>query len=86
MGLDTVEMKMRIEEEFEIEIPDAIAVTFTTPRRVIDYLTSLPKFSTRNRPREYIADKVRAIIEDEVGINRREYHEDSRFIEDMGTD
>ena len=86
MGLDLVEMVMRIEEEFEIEIPDEAAVTFTTPRHIIEYLMTLPKFRYANRPREYIADKVRLIIEDEAPIDPRDYHEDSRFIEDMGMD
>ena len=86
MGLDIVELIMSIEEEFEIEIPNEFAETFTTPKNVIDYLATLPKFSEPNRPREYIADKVWLIIEDVVGIDRRDYSEDSRFIEDMAMD
>ncbi|MEZ5427699.1 MAG: phosphopantetheine-binding protein [Pyrinomonadaceae bacterium] len=86
MGLDIVEMVMRVEEEFGIDIPDEIAATFTTPRTIIDYLTDLPQFEAENRPREYIADKVWAIIEDETANRRSDYNEDSRFIEDMGMD
>lgn len=77
---------MRIEEEFETEIPDEIAVTFTTPRKAIDHLINLPKFRIENHPREYIADKIWVIIEDEAGVLRKDYKEDSRFIEDMGID
>jgi hypothetical protein len=47
---------------------------------------TLPKFRDANRPREYLADKVWRLIEEEVGIDRRDYHEDSRFLEDMGMD
>lgn len=79
-------MVYAIEEKFEITIPNEAAETFTTPRIVIDYLANLPKFRDPDRPREYIADKVWLIIKDETGINRRDYHEDSRFIEDMGMD
>lgn len=86
MGLDLVEIVMRIEEDFEIEIPDRVAETLTTPGKVIDYLANLPKFSDLNRPREYIADKVWRIIEDVAGVDRRDYYEESRFIEDMGLD
>ena len=86
MGLDIVELIMRVEEEFEIEIPDEIPENLTTPRTVIDYLAKLPKFTDQNRPREYIADKVWLIIEDVVGIDRRDYNEDSRFVEDMAMD
>jgi len=77
---------MRIEEEFEIEITNEIAEKLTTPRMVIDYIANLPKFSDRNRPPEYIADKVWLIIEEVIGIKRRDYNEDSRFIEDMAMD
>lgn len=86
MGLDLVEMVMRVEEEFEIEIPNEVAETFTTPRHVIDYLMTLPKFRDANRPREYLADKVRLIVEDVAPIDPGDYHEDARFIEDMYMD
>jgi acyl carrier protein len=86
MGLDIVELIMRIEEEFGIEIPNENAETFTTARTVIDYLTNLHEFSEHSRPREYIADKVWLIIEEVVGIDRRDHNEDSRFIEDMAMD
>lgn len=86
MGLDLVEMVMRIEEEFETEIPDEIAITFTTPKKVIEYVSNLPNIKAKNYPREFIADKVWLIVEDEGGVDRRDFTEDSRFIEDMGID
>lgn len=85
MGLDLVEMVYRIEEEFEITIPDEIAVTFVTPRTVIDYLMTIPKISEQSS-RNYVAIIVWLILEDEAAINRKDYNEDSRFIEDMGMD
>lgn len=85
MGLDLVEMVYRIEEEFEILIPDEVATTLTTPRMVIDYLMSLPKINEK-WSRSYVEISVWQIIEDEGGINRKDYNEDSRFIEDMGMD
>ncbi len=36
MGLDTVELVMAFEEEFEVDIPDADAAHMLTPRLVID--------------------------------------------------
>lgn len=38
MGLELVELVMRIEEEFEIAIPNEAAEKMTTPRKVIDYV------------------------------------------------
>ena len=36
MGLDLVETVMRIEEEFELRIPDDEAAKMTTPQMVIE--------------------------------------------------
>lgn len=85
MGLDLVEMVIRIEEEFQVTIPDEVAVTMVTPRTVIDYLMSQPKIN-KNLSREYVALSVWLLLEDELGIERAFYTEDSRFIEDMGAD
>ena len=85
MGLDLVEMVYRIEEEFEITIPDEVAETLITPRSVIDYLMSQPQINGK-LSRDYVALSLWLIIEDELGIERAYYTEDSRFIEDMGTD
>ena len=85
MGLDLVEMVYRIEEEFEITIPDEIAPTLTTPRMVIDFLMSLPKVSEK-WSRSYVEISVWQIVEDEGGIERKDFDDDSRFIEDMGMD
>ena len=38
MGLDLVEFTLALEESFALFLPDADAVTLTTPRKVIDYL------------------------------------------------
>ena len=85
MGLDAVETVMRIEEEFEITIPDEIAATLTTPREVIDYLMTRSEVSEK-WSRDNAAMSVWLILEDELGIKREDYNEDSRFIEDMGMD
>ncbi len=85
MGLDLVEMVMRIEEEFEIIIPDEVSVTLVTPKTVIDYLMSRPEVSEK-WSRDYVTISVWLIIEDEAGIDRNDYNENSRFIEDMGMD
>lgn len=85
MGLDLVEMIMRIEEEFEITVPEEAAVTLVTPKTVIDYLMTQPEINEK-WSRDYVATSVWIIIEDEAGIIREEHNDDSRFIEDMGMD
>jgi acyl carrier protein len=41
-SLDTVELVMALEEEFETEIPDEEAEKITTVQQAIDYITSHP--------------------------------------------
>ncbi|HTP48570.1 MAG TPA: acyl carrier protein [Casimicrobiaceae bacterium] len=42
-SLDTVELVMALEEEFETEIPDEEAEKITTVQQAIDYITSHQK-------------------------------------------
>lgn len=85
MGLDLVEMAMRIEEEFEITIPDEAAEKMITPRNVIDYLMNLPEVSEK-WSRDYVSTTVRQIIEYETGVLQKDFNDDSRFVQDMGLD
>jgi hypothetical protein len=38
MGLDLLELTLRIEETFAIQIPDDVAYKLTTPGQVTDYI------------------------------------------------
>ena len=40
MGLDGVEIVMRTEESFGIEIPDEVAETFLTPAALVDFVAA----------------------------------------------
>lgn len=42
-SLDTVELVMALEEEFECEIPDEDAEKITTVQQAIDYINDHPK-------------------------------------------
>jgi acyl carrier protein len=42
-SLDTVELIMALEEEFDLEIPDEDAESLTTVKAVIDYITDKTK-------------------------------------------
>ena len=83
MGLELVELVIRIEEKFEVSIPDEAAAVMTTPRHVIDNLMQQPTVS-QQWSRGYVAITVWLMIEDELGIDRNQFNEYSRFIEDMG--
>lgn len=40
MGLDLVELTIRVEETFGVEIPDRVAAELTTPRKVTNFILS----------------------------------------------
>ena len=82
MGLELVEMVYRVEEEFDITMSDEDSYRIRTPRDLIDYLMGRPELA--NRSRDTVAESVWQIVEDEIGILRNDFTEDSRFIEDMG--
>ncbi len=42
-SLDTVELVMALEEEFDCEIPDEEAEKITTVKQAVDYVTAHPK-------------------------------------------
>ena len=93
MGLDVVELVVRIENAFGIDIPNEVAPQLTTPGKVIDYvllqLTDRSSGATRLPPsgpwtREEVAAIVREVIIDETGIE--DFTEDSLFVDDMNLD
>jgi acyl carrier protein len=83
--MDRVELVYRVEEEFELKMSDEDAEQITTPRQLIDYLMGRPEVSPK-WSRDYVALSVWRMVEDELGIDRDDFNEDSRFIEDMGAE
>jgi acyl carrier protein len=83
--MDRVELVYRVEEEFELKMSDEDAEQITTPRQLIDYLMGRPEVSPK-WSRDYVALSVWRMVEDELGIDRDAFNEDSRFIEDMGAE
>ena len=80
-----MEIVIRVEEEFEISISDEGAAQITTPGQLIAYLMARPELAGK-RSRDAVAESIWQILEEELGIKRAKFTEDSRFIEDMGMD
>lgn len=68
MGLDMVEFVMDVEETFELAIPDPVAQTISTPRKLIDYLHSqLPHTNESHCLSQRAFYAVRCAISRELG-------------------
>jgi hypothetical protein len=68
MGLDMVEFVMDVEESFKLSIPDSVAQTINTPRKLIDYLHSqLPHTNETHCLSQRAFYAVRCAIGREIG-------------------
>ena len=83
MGLELVEMVIQVESEFDISIPDQDAMVLTTPGQLIGYLMARPELAGK-RSRDAVAESVWQIVEQELWIDRKDFTEDSRFVQEMG--
>lgn len=91
MGLELVEFVMTLEEEFKVDIPDSVAQTLTTPRKVYEWLIlELRADNPHAIPfgkawsREQVVERTREIIREQFGIAK--FSDDDSFVEDLGID
>ncbi len=80
MGLEIVAVIMRVEEEFELEIPDEDAERLATVGAMADYVAGIIPW----RGREEIMQRVRVVVADEVSMPLEQVRPESRFVEDLG--
>jgi hypothetical protein len=70
MGLDLVEFVLAVEDAFELEIPDSVAATLTTPRHLIDYLASqLPMREGSACLKQHTFYRLRELTRAELGLS-----------------
>lgn len=86
MGMDSVELVMRFEEDFGITIPDSAAEKMVTPGDVIAFVVAELHRLGRAIPEEDVAARVRHIVLDQTGIKESAYSPEKRFIQDFGID
>jgi acyl carrier protein len=91
MGLDSVELVLSVEREWELEIPDAAAERMRTVGDMYWYV--LERLTERARAAGGPAPDPAAvwarlvdIIATEIGVERERVRPEASFIEDLGVD
>jgi len=86
MGLDSVELVMAIEEEFDIDIPDGDAEKIQTvgdmQRQVLETLRQLGETPDADSG----LSKLRKITVNQIGVRPEQVRPEARWIEDLGLD
>lgn len=84
MGLDSVELVMSFEEEFDIEIPDAVAEKMMTVGDVVDYVAAeLARRGERVNPSD-VFFRVRGRTVGILSVDPGKITRSSRFVDDLG--
>ena len=86
MGLDLVELTMKIEEEFAIAIPDNVAATLGALGQIRDFV--LQTLTARgDEPDEAdIWDLVKRVVAHQSGVAAEILRPETHLIEDLGLD
>ena len=86
MGLDTVELVMAFEEEFEIEIPDTSAEAMVTVGDVVDFVAAELLRHGRTADSIAIYHRVKGVTVRHLNVDPDKITRSSRFVEDLGAD
>ena len=83
MGLDTVELVMAVEEEFEIEIPNSAAMRMLSVGDMQDFV--MLTLQTRGAPvdEDDIWKRLRALIVYQLGVRPDEVKREAEFVRDL---
>ena len=86
MGLDTVELVMAFEEEFEIEIPNEAAEVMVTVGDVVNFVASELANLGRRADRQEIFERIRRITVEHLNVKPEQVLLTTSFVEDLGAD
>jgi acyl carrier protein len=84
MGLDTVELVMAFEEEFDLEIPDKAAEKMVTVGDVVAFIFAEFGRLGRAADRDDIFDRVRRLTSEASNVDPSQIHLDTSFVGDLG--
>jgi hypothetical protein len=81
MGLDFHEFVMDVEETFQFRFPDESMTDFTTPRRLIDYLSArLPTAAEHFCPSQRVFYRLRSAVAARLGCPRSALRPDTSLL------
>jgi hypothetical protein len=86
MGLDTVELVLSWEKEFDILIPNETAARLETPALAADAIAEILHSKGRNVDREMIDAVIRRTTLEATGMKEADYRRDGFFVKDFGLD
>jgi acyl carrier protein len=86
MGLDTVELVMEFEEEFDIEIPNTAAENMVTVGDVVEFIRLELTRRGCAADANDIFERVRRLSAGKANIDPDEITPTTSFVEDLGLD
>ena len=86
MGLDSVELVMATEAQFDIEIPDEIAGTLSTVGQLHSFVVAELERVGRPRAPAMVFAELRELICDQTGIDPQRVVPEARIVHDLGID
>ncbi len=86
MGLDSVELVMSFEDEFEIEIPNSVAEKMITPGDVTDFVCAEFKRLGRKCDPLDIFLRVRKRTVEITNVDPDRITRSTKFVDDLGID
>lgn len=84
MGLDSVELVMSVEEEFDIQIPDSVAGNIVTVGQLHNYVSTELQRLGREQQSDAVFKKIQQITCEQLGIKPERVTLNARFIQDLG--
>lgn len=84
VGLDSVELVLAVEQEFSIEIPDAIAEKLYTVGELHSFVVSELRRNGGKANTDDIFNRLRELICEQLAIKPERVIPDARFVQDLG--
>ena len=86
MGLDTVELVIRVEKEFAIDIPNADAAGLVTVGHLHGYIVEALRQPGRIESSASVYEQLRDIVCYQLGVKPEDVTPSARFVDDLGAD